>query len=193
MDSDRGTFDRAFGRVCGAFRLKFKGNEAEELTQTYFKLLEAYPLADVLVAGKRLMTVRQKFPMAADWIMTLDAMLAASHTTSPTTADVRQDEHDGTATYASAEAARWEGGPCGCAACVTAGSRPIRFVPTCASADTYEQAYNPRTQRVQIVGHWAHGAELAAWYRARAACFASAPPRFKRVLALVSREVGVEG
>ena len=190
MDSDRGTFDRAFGRVYGAFRLKFKGNEAEELTQTYFKLLEAYPLSDVLVAGKRLMTVRSKFPMPADWIMTLDAM-AGSRAQTP--ADVRQMTTTDCDVYASAEAARWEGGPCGCAACVTAGSPPIRYVPTCATADTYEQAYNPRTQRVQIVGHWAHGAELAAWYRARAACFASAPPRFRRVLALVSRDVGVEG
>ena len=107
------------------------------------KLLEAYPLADVLVAGKRLMTVRQKFPMAADWVMTLDAMLAASRTTSPTTADVRQMSTTELDVYASAEAARWEGGPCGCAACVTAGSRPIRFVPTCASADTCRAGVQP--------------------------------------------------
>jgi hypothetical protein len=186
LDSDFSTFDRAFGRVCGAFRRTFKANEAEDLTRTYFKILEAHPLALVLRAGKQLMSVSRKFPLAADWLATVEAL---AHQTP----DVRQMTTTELDVYASAEAARWEGGPCGCAACVTAGSPPIRFVPTCATADTYEQAYNPRTQRVQLVGHWAHGAELASWYRARAACFASAPQTFKRVLALVSREVGVEG
>ena len=186
LDSDFSTFDRAFGRVCGAFRRTFKANEAEDLTRTYFKILEAHPLALVLRAGKQLMSVSRKFPLAADWLATVEAL---AHQTP----DVRQMSTTELDVYASAEAARWEGGPCGCAACVTAGSPPIRFVPTCATADTYETAYNPRTQRVQLVGHWAHGEELASWYRARAACFASAPPRFKRVLALVSREVGVEG
>ena len=69
-ESDFGTFERAFGRVCGAFRLRFKANEAEDLTRTYFRLLEPYPLDRVLLAGKQCMSTSRKFPLAADWVVT---------------------------------------------------------------------------------------------------------------------------
>jgi hypothetical protein len=55
---------------------------------------------------------------------------------------------------------------------------------------------HPRRQRVEVVGHWAHGDELRRWYAARAACLASAkkyPRLVRRVLALVAREPGEEG
>ena len=189
IDSDFGTFERAFGRVCGAFRLRFKANEAEDLTRTYFRILEPYPLALVLLAGKQCVSVSRKFPLAADWVAAVQAL----ETGQPP--DVRQMTTDELDEHEAAERARWEGAPCSCVACVRAnvGQSPPRFVPTHATADTYERAYNPQRRQVQIVGHWVHGAELAAWYRARAACYASAPKTFRRVLALVSREVGVEG
>ena len=70
----------------------------------------------------------------------------------------------------------------------------MRFVPTHATFDTYERAWDRRRKVVQIVGHWAHGAELARWYEARAAFYACAPKRLRRTLALIGeREPGEEG
>jgi hypothetical protein len=191
-ESDFGTFERAFGRVSGAFRLRFKANEAEDLTRTYFRILEAHPLPLVLLAVKHLLSVSRKFPLAADWVAAVQAL-----ETGHQPADVRQMTTDELDEHEAAERARWEGAPCSCVACVRAnvGQSPPRFVPTHATADTYERAYNPQRHQVQIVGHWVHGAELAAWYRARAACYASAPTRYRRALSLVGagRDPGMEG
>lgn len=192
IDTDFGTFERAFGRVCGAFRLRFKANEAEDLTRTYFKILEPYPLDRVLLAGKHVMTVSRKFPLAADWVAAV-ADLAVS--ASPL--DVRQMTTDELDEHEAAERARWDGQPCLCVACVRANvdDRPLRFVPTHATFSEDERAFNPRRKHVQVVGHWAHGEELLRWYAARATFYASAPKKFRRVLALVgaAREPGMEG
>jgi hypothetical protein len=191
IDSDRVTFARAFQRVCGAFRLRFKANEAEDLTTTYFKILEPYPLDRVLLAGKQCMTVSRKFPLAADWVA------AVVDLSDRTPSDVRQMTIDELDEHEAAERARWEDAPCSCVACVRAnvGQSPLRFVPTHATFSEDERAFNPRRQAVQIVGHWAHGEELGRWYDARARFYASAPKRFRRVLALVgaTREPGMEG
>ncbi len=191
IDTDFGTFERAFGRVCGAFRLRFKANEAEDLTRTYFKILEPYPLDRVLLAGKHVMTVSRKFPLAADWVAAV-ADLAVS--ASPL--DVRQMTTDELDEHEAAERARWDGQPCLCVACVRANvdDRPLRFVPTHATFSEDERAFNPRRKHVQVVGHWAHGEELLRWYAARATFYASAPKKFRRVLALVgaAREPGCD-
>ena len=88
-----------------------------------------------------------------------------------------------------------------CSACCRAGidERPIRFVPTLVSLvdDEYERAYNARRQQVEIIGHWAHGEELARWYAAHDHFFALAAktPRIARLLTMagVEREPGQEG
>jgi len=170
-ETDYGTFERAFGRVCGAFRVKLKATEAEDLTRTYFRVLEAYPLDDVLRAGKSCLTKHRRFPAAADWINELGS------TDRPTAgADLR---HMGSAEleeHERAERLRYVDHPCLCSECCRAGvdDRPIRFVPT-LFGDVEERAFNPRRQVVQIVGHWAHGEELARWYAARDRFFALAP------------------
>ena len=191
IDSDFGTFERAFGRVCGAFRLRFKANEAEDLTRTYFKILEPFPLDRVLLAGRNVMSVSRKFPLAADWVSAVVAL------TDHTPLDVRQMTTDELDEHEAAERARWENAPCSCVACVRAnvGQSPLRFVPTHATFSDDERAFNPRRHAVQIVGHWAHGEELGRWYTARARFYASAPKKFRRVLALVGagREPGIEG
>ena len=191
IESDRATFDSAFRRVCGAFRLRFKATEAEDLTRTYFKILEPYPLDRVLLAGKQCMTTSRKFPLAADWVAAVaDLALSASPL------DVRQMTTDELDEHEAAERARWDGQPCLCVACVRANvdDRPLRFVPTHATFSEDERAFNPRRKHVQVVGHWAHGEELLRWYVARAAFYASAPKKFRRVLAFVgAREPGEDG
>lgn len=192
IESDFGTFERAFGRVCGAFRLRLKATELEDLTRTYFRILEAYPLDRVLLAGKACMARSKKFPLAADWI---DVLTAVDGSAAPP--DVRQMTTIELAEHEQAERARWEGQPCLCVACVRANidHRPLRFVPTHATFDDDERAFNPHRKVVQIVGHWAHGDELARWYTAREAFYASVPRRLRRrLLQLVAvREPGMEG
>ena len=174
-ESDFGTFERAFGRVCGAFRLRFKATEAEDLTRTDVRLLEPYPLDRVLLAGKQCMTTSRKFPLAADWVAAVAAL------TDSTPSDVRQMSTDELDEHEAAERARWDGQPYKaslCVACVRANvdDQPLRFVPTHATVTEDERAFNPRRKHVQTVGHWAHGEELLRWYVARAAFYAECPP-----------------
>jgi hypothetical protein len=190
-ESDFGTFDRAFRRVCGAFRLRLKATELEDLTRTYFRILDAHPLDRVLLAGKACMTRGHKFPLAADWI---DVLTTPDGVAPP---DVRQMSTVELAEHDAAERARWEGEPCVCVACVRANvdHRPLRFVPTHATFDTDERAFNPYRKVVQIVGHWAHGEELVRWYTARDAFYACVPRRLRRRLRqlVAVREPGMEG
>jgi hypothetical protein len=198
FETDFSTFDRAFGRVCGAYRLKVKPTEAEELTRTYFKVLEAWPLDAVLVAGKKAMAKCRTFPKVADWIAELPA---TRERTAP--ADVRHMTTDEMDAHERAAAKRYEDDPCACPDCFNAfiHERPIRFVPTLVSllADDDERAFNTRRNQIEVIGHWAHGAELARWYQARDHFFALAEtmPRIGRLVtftrAILEREPGMEG
>ena len=88
--------------------------------------------------------------------------------------------------------------------CQAAGvsDRPLRFVPTLVGEEE-ERAFNPQRQRVEMVGHWAHGEELRRWYEAREACYAlwrraavKYPHLVGRGMAMVvtrEREPGEEG
>jgi hypothetical protein len=187
IPDDYRTFDRALRRVCGAFRLKLRGEEMAELTQTYFRVLELHPLAAVLDAGKRLIATSRRFPLAADW---LTAIESPTHATAPA-ADVRHMGATELAEYEAAERERFNGPACWCIDCRAAHveDRPLRFVPTMLTPEVYETAYHPHKQRMQIAGHWAHGPELAAWYAARAECMAHAKriPRFAALARILVR------
>jgi hypothetical protein len=196
-DLDMGTFDRAFGRVCGAFRLKLKAGEQEELTRTYFRVLEPYPLDAVLGAAKVCLTKCRRFPTAADWIAELPPNPgpylgggAGDHRW------LSADEMDD-ADRAAARA--YVDDPCDCVACEGAGvtDLPLRFVPT-PFGESYEVAYHSRRQALEVVGHWAHGEELARWYLARETFFglAQKAPRTlfdAAAVILGDREPGMEG
>jgi hypothetical protein len=198
FDRDFVTFDRAFGRVCGAYRLKVKPSEAEELTKTYFKVLEPWALEAVLAAGKLVMAKCKRFPSISEWVAELPTITTATPPADRRLMSVAEmDEHE------RAAAMRYEGTPCGCPSCFGAGihERPIRFVPTLVSLldDAYERAFNSRRNQLEVVGHWAHGEELARWYQARDHFFglAETMPRLGRLVtftrALLEREPGMEG
>jgi hypothetical protein len=188
---DFSTFDRAFRRVCGAFRLKLKVEEASELTQTYFRLLESHSLDDVLDSGRTLLASAKRFPLAAEWLSVLETTARAKHRETATV-DRRQMTQSEIDEWEDADRLRFEGQPCLCADCVRANidEQPIRFVPTVRDADGYELAFNPRRKVVQIAGHWAHGDELARWYAARENFFLSVR-RSPRVARLLPALVGV--
>jgi hypothetical protein len=184
------TFDRAFGRVLGAFRVKVNTTERDELARTYFRILEPFELDDVIDAGRRCIERSKKFPLVADWLLELGGRAVAVlpfDVRAMSTAEA--DELD--------EAARaFYTGPLCAFDCCLGISRPLRYVPTLTDRGAEEKAMHPRRQRVEVVGHWAHGDELRRWYAARDACLASAkkyPRLVRRVLALVAREPGEEG
>jgi hypothetical protein len=192
VEPEFGTFDRAFRRVYGAFRLKLKAAEIETLSRTYFKVLADAPLDDVLTAGKACLTTCRKFPTVAEWVHALPAP-AIAHVS----ADLRVMATHERETYTRAEALRWSDAPCGCWPCENAGMADyaLRFVPDDVHG-VLERAIDTVRNRIIVTGHWAHGDELARWYRARDMFFASAPrhtPIARALLVLVSRDPGEEG
>jgi len=192
VEPEFGTFDRAFRRVCGAYRLKVKEPEVESLSRTYFKVLDAAPLEDVLTAGKACLRTCRRFPTVAEWVAALPVppVIAVS-------ADLRVMPTDERAAYARAEALRYADIPCGCGACFRADvtDRPLRFVPD-ETHGVLDRAIDTVRNRIVVTGHWAHGEELARWYAARDAFFGSVPrhtPIARALLVLVAREPGEEG
>lgn len=193
-ESDVGTFDTAVRRVSGAFQMRWKAGQLEELTRTYFRCLKAWPIADVVEAGKVCIQTLKHFPKAAEWIEILEAHAATRRAAARTGPAVRPMTEDERASRAQADQRRYWDPPCGCPACVASdvASRPIRFVPTLVDG-TEDRVSRPDRHDLDVVGHWAHGAELARWYAAKDACLAAWPRKFQRILQLVTREPGDEG
>jgi hypothetical protein len=189
VEPEYGTFDRAFRRVCGAYRLTMPEDTLDELSRTYFRVLAYAPLDDVLAAGKACLATCTRFPKVAEWV----AALPTPPGPVPLSADLRvlgTAERDD---YVRAEGLHWDDAPCACRACVDAGvaDLPLRFVPDEVDG-TLDRAIDAVRNRVVVTGHWAHGDELARWYDARAAFYASAPrsrtPIARALLVLVGPE-----
>lgn len=177
MDSsDAGTFDTAFGRVSGAFSKIFKAGELEPMKAAYFRALAPFPISAVVAAGDECIRTLKRFPRVADWRQ-------AIRTSGPVPRDVREMTAHERTEQERARQLGYRNAPCACGACVAAGvsDREIRFVPTLWPDGTEETALNGR-QAVEVVGHWAHGAELARWYTARDAFFRLAAGKGPRVL-----------
>jgi hypothetical protein len=185
---DRELFGAAVRDLAVAFQKRLGPVPLRELIGVYFSALESSPLAAVLDAAATLRDTAHKFPTIAEW---RDALPAATRR-AVCPADARWMGEAEADALAEAYARNFQADPCGCWACVDAGvsDRPVRFVPG------EERAFNPRLNRLEVVGSWAHGAELAAWYRAREAFQAlKVPQRFERAVALLcaDREPGEEG
>lgn len=187
-DTDFGTFDRAFRRLVGAYRLKLKAADLEELVKTYWRVLQDEALEDVLAAGKTVLTSCKKFPLPVDWLAAL-----RSREVTAAARDLRTMSSDEAVAYVRAERLRYEDDSCACLLCQAAGvtHRLLRFVPDFTEDGRDERATNPLRDRIVTVGHWAHGEELDRWYIARDRFYAV----FPRALALVAavREPGQEG
>lgn len=197
-DFDYAPFASAFGRVMTAFRLKLPATDRDELTRTYFNLLADRDLEDVMAAGQRCVKKHKTFPKPVDWLGELSRTTTAATRPSDVRAMALAEADD----LARAAALRWEDQPCLCQDCVRAGvdDRPLRFVPAEVGpdVDAYERAFNARLGVVELVGHWAHGEELARWHAARDAFYAlkqKAPRTLFDAVARIlgDREPGMEG
>jgi hypothetical protein len=192
-------FAAAFRRLALAFNLRLGQAARLELTQTYFRVLDEYPLAEVLMAGRSLLQTHTTMPKVAEWLARLHGPASAPSPAAPVSPpqgpDVRTMSVEEVETHARAVRLGYEDTPCICSACEAAGvsDRPRRFVPTLWPDDSEQRAYNPRSAKVETLGHWAHGDELRRWYEARQRCF-DAASRYgvsARVLTF-SREPGEE-
>lgn len=196
-DFDYAPFATAFSRMMIPFRLKLKATDRDELTRAYFGLLADRELEDVMAAGHRCIRKLKTFPRPVEWL----GELTGTTTAAAQPSDIRAMRLEEADELARAAALRWEDHPCLCQDCVRAGvdERPLRFVPTeVGVGDELERAFNARRSVVEIVGHWAHGEELARWYAARDAFFGlarKAPRVLFDAIALIGdgREPGMEG
>lgn len=196
LDADFLMFDRAFKRLAGLFRLRLIGDKLDDLSKSYFKILDQAELHDVLEAGKACVATRRQFPKPVDWLEAL-----------PKPKPRRAEPEIGTLSHPEAlewqraERLAWEDDPCDCVACEMAGvtTKPLRFVPETLGVDDERErrVRDPIRNRVVTAGHWAHGQELARWWVARDAFFGLLFPAVARRtmpdLQLGERDPGEEG
>lgn len=173
IDEERPSFAKTARELAIAFGRKLP----EPRIDVYFDALGAYPLGAVLASAQVLRDTHKHFPTIAEW---LEAVRRQAPPAPPASHDVRW------MTAAECDALAWAAAhgfedeqPCLCAACVRANveDRPRRFVP-----HDDERAWNPRMNKLETPGHWAHGEELARWYAARDGFFSRLGPRKVRTL-----------
>lgn len=199
MDArDADTFARAFHRAAMVLQLKLSKADLQILSDSYFRILQAFDLAEVLTALEKCCRSASSFPRPVEVLARLSTPDGPASTPAVGLGESRRTMSVSELnSYGEAAATHFEKPPCGCSTCVAAGvsDKPLRFVPTLLDdGDTEERAINPQTGRYDVVGHWAHGAELARWYAAREAFYAhKRASKFARVRIGAEREPGEEG
>jgi len=156
-DADHVTFVEVFQRLRSVFPLRGEAREIEQIIRVYFRALSRFDVDAVERGADEWMSKGTKFPKPAEWISVVPRGASAIQEATPTQAKE----------YYSALARRFEDDPCSCVACKSAGisHRMLRYVPDHDADDRDIQVQFGR--QVLVLGHWAHGEELARWYRAR--------------------------
>lgn len=160
-DVDLFAFMDAFRGLQRVFPKRLDDLQTTQLGQSYFKALRRFPLSQVQAGADAWIQRGKFFPKPAEW---MDAIPRA-RTTQPAIPELSALE---ASDYLAAERRRYDGEPCGCPACRSAGvdHRPTRFVPE-FDAITGLDLRARIGERVVVRGHWAHGDELARWYAAK--------------------------
>jgi hypothetical protein len=153
------TFDN-LARVLISRRMD--DGERSQTLSAYFKALRAYSIESVKGGAESLLATAKHFPKPVEWI---EAMPRRSGQP----ADVPIMFENEARIRREAEAVFWERDPCGCSLCVAAQVdwKPLRFVPEFDDFDCERKVFDQGRNKVVTAGHWAHGAELAGYYRAR--------------------------
>jgi hypothetical protein len=167
QEADFDTFERAFRRLAGVFRVRLTEQQLMHLMQSYFRILNRFSLDAVVTGGRQCAETRQTFPKPTDWIA---AMPRGQHSRREDVAAMSETE---AREYRRAELAHYQDPPCPCAHCQEAGvtHRFLRFVPERTDDDRDCQLHDPILNRTVIAGHWAHGEELRRWYAAKDAFY----------------------
>ncbi len=153
------TFDN-LARVLISRRMD--DTERSQMLSAYFKALRAYDLAAVKGGAEVVLATAKHFPKPVEWI---EAMPRRSGQP----ADVPVLFENEARTWRAAEASFWEKDPCSCSLCKAANVdwKPLRFVPEFDEYDRERKVFDQGRNRIVTAGHWAHGVELAGYYRAR--------------------------
>lgn len=155
-DGDLSAFMELFGKMASVYGKKAN----EDLAPTYFRILQPFDFVNVARAADRLMGRCKFFPKPAEWAEAVSEV-PGGDPLDPLAGDEAK-------VWLDAEQRRFEADPCSCGECVAADvtEKPLRFVPNIDRWDNTEKRL--LGQREVLRGHWAHGVELARWYRARA-------------------------
>ena len=144
--------------AAGLQRFKISPEEASKKLDVYFHVLKKFSLQDVQIKASRWLEKETKFPSAAEWAGVVS--IRAVELALMTPAEWAEHMH--------AEQLGYEGECCECVLCVRAGvnEKPLRYVPTLDRDERTIQRLDPSGKKPVTVGHWAHGGELAGYYRA---------------------------
>lgn len=159
-------FLETFRSLARVFPRRGEADDLQQLGASYFTALRPYPLAQVQAGAEVCLQGSRYFPKPAEWIAAMPRSAPAADGPTLTRAEAE--------TYADAERRSYEREPCRCAACVAAGVdwKPQRFVPEVTADDRDRTVRDPIRDRIVTAGHWAHGVELAGYYRAKGTFYA---------------------
>lgn len=159
-DAEMFTFLETFQRLTRVFPLRGEDHEIRDVGTSYFRAMRRFPLRAVQEGADVWLQQGKRFPKPAEWIESIPARRVTAVALAPLSEEAM-------ATYLRAEGLRYEDRPCTCRACVAAGvsEKPLRFVPEFDADGRDAKALIG--ERVVVTGHWAHGEELAGYYRAK--------------------------
>ena len=151
-------------RLAAVFRVRTDTEDFKLLTSSYYRALSRQHLADLERGADAWIAGQQKFPKPLEWVQAIPRLRAP----------MPEMTHAQAIEYHEAERLFFEREPCHCDECVTYGCdwKPQRFVPEFTVDGRDRQILDPLRGKTVTAGHWAHGAELAGYYRAKGEFYA---------------------
>lgn len=162
MDSEMFSFVGLCNALMRVFPKRIEEYEKAQLHRDYFKALRHVPYTQIEAGAEAWIQRGKYFPKPAEWLHAIPTP-AKTCTEAMPLSDVEARD------YRHAVDVKYEDVPCHCPECASAHvtDKPIRFVPEFSADGTDRRVV--LDGRIVTAGHWAHGAELARWWQARAA------------------------
>jgi hypothetical protein len=160
QDADLFAFLAIFRQLLRVFPKRIEESEVEDLSKAYFGTLRRFTIAELQSGADAWMQRGKFFPKPAEWREAIPRRHVETEALAPLT-PVEAAE------YLDAERRSYEGDPCSCRRCLSAGveHRPLRYVPEVDGAD--RDLRGLIGERSVVRGRWIHGEDLRRWYDAR--------------------------
>ncbi len=164
-DSELFAFMDLFRSVTRVFPIRGDEDAVRDLGASYFKALRRVSLKEIQAGAEVCIQRGKHFPKPAEWLEAIPRRAEAVDVPVMEDAEARE--------YHRAETLKYEDAPCTCAACKEAHVewKPVRFVPEFLADGSDRKVRDPIKDRIVTAGHWAHGWELAGYYRAKGAFY----------------------
>lgn len=169
-NADLPPFMDTFHNVRRIFPLRGEDHELRHVGTSYFNAMRRFPLSAVQAGAEVWLQQGKRFPKPAEWIESIPPRRQVAEVHALSDADA--------IAHMQAERLGYEDAPCHCEPCQRAGvtDQPLRYVPDVEADGRDRKALIG--ERVVTTGHWAHGEELAGYYRAKLAFWAAMFERF---------------